>query len=200
MGGATRSYSTLLNQPELITTAQFMKESVESRVGDYFSNASKLTKLILSGHGEVKLSKAEKQRFFDWMDLNSQYVGDYSSNRIERRKPSRDGERALRKFIAKRFSQALAEQPYAALVNVGEPMQSRILKAPLAVKSGGWGQVKNGFANTSDPDYKKLKDFVLGSIVPLRTKDHNGTCNNVDKCRCGSCFVKKIMLKNENDK
>ena len=188
----TQSYNTLVNRSGIVKIAAFKKESVKSKPGDYFANASKLTELIMKNHGKIKLSRQERQRFFDWMDLNSQYCGNYSFNRVEDRVPDPDGEKTLRAYIENRFGKAISEQPYAALVNVGEPLSSRILRAPLAVDAGGWGQLKNGFQNTTDLEYQKLAKLVLDSIKPLDTNDKYGTCNS-KKCQCKSCFVKEKM-------
>ncbi len=77
--------------------------------------------------------------------------------------------------------------------NAAQPDESRILKAPLAVGAGGWGQVPDGWESTEDAGYRKMAGLVAASIQPLRYRDINGTCARLqkgDKCVCGSCWVR----------
>jgi hypothetical protein len=130
------------------------------------------------------------QRVVDWLDLNAQFYGDYSWNKDEWRRPSPKGERALREGIRKTFGPKMAEQPYAALVNVGLVTESRILKAPLAKIAGGWGQVAGiSWRDVDDPGYKKMRQLVEQSIAPLVTHDIEGTCGR-EPCVCRSCWVR----------
>lgn len=56
---------------------------------------------------------------------------------------------------------SLAQPPFAALVNIAIPSESRILKAPLAVSAGGWGQVdQGGWRNRDDPSCTKMLELV----------------------------------------
>jgi len=72
--------------------------------------------------------------------MSIRVYGDYSWNKVEWRKPLPEGEKALREHVRRTFGEQLAEQPFAALVNVAEPSESRILKGPLAAEAGGWRQ------------------------------------------------------------
>jgi hypothetical protein len=74
---------------------------------------------------------------------------------------------------------------------VGLPTESRILKAPLAVEAGGWGQVPNGWSSTDGPGYQEMLALVNAAITPLRGRDVAGTCGS-DRCRCGCCWVRKL--------
>ena len=91
---------------------------------DYFAHAGRLAKLLLAGHPDkdgkplVQLDRESFQRIVDWLDVNAVCYGDYSWNKLEWREPLPEGERALREHIRGRFGPHLAEQPFAALVNV----------------------------------------------------------------------------------
>lgn len=154
-----------------------------------FAAQSKLPKMLIKGHQGIKLDALSLQRVIDWLDLNGQFYGNYSFNRDEDRLPSPEGEKALRAAIATRFGTALASQPYEALVNNGLVSESRILKAPLAVEAGGWGQIPNGWKSLNDPGYVEMKKLVEASLQSLAFSDANGTCNHV-KCQCNTCWVK----------
>ncbi len=94
--------------------------------------------------------------------------------------------------MAERVGKELSCEPFAALVNVGQPDESRILMAPLSAKAGGWGQIEEGgWATKQDPAYRKMAALVDASITPLEFHDIAGTCGR-DNCVCGSCWVRKL--------
>jgi len=166
-----------------------------SRPFDYYSHGSRLMPLLRANHAKVQLDKESFARLVDWLDMNAQAYGDYSFNRVEDRVANPAGEKALREYLNGRFGQALASQPFAALVNVAEPRESRVLMAPLAVKAGGWGQIKKGgWKTTSNPDYIKATQLVEASITPLAYHDIDGTCGR-PQCICGSCWVRLLKGK-----
>ena len=170
-------------------------ETAFSKPGDYFALAGRLARYLLHDHTKhVKLDRESLQRVIDWLDLNAQFYGDYSHNRIESRRPHGAGEKELRARIAKLFGEKLAKQPFEALVNVAQPDESRILKAPLALEAGGWGQIaENGWASTRAPGYQEMAALVAASIQPLDRHDLAGTCGADDRgCRCGNCWVRKV--------
>ena len=187
----TRSYNSICNAPGQIKIAKFKGETHATRPRDYFAAASKLAPLLLKGHAKVKFTASQIAPIIDWLDVNAQYCGNYSFNRIEDRQANPAGEKALRAWIAKRFDAKLADQPFAALVNVGRPEASRILNAPLPIAAGGWGQIANGFKGASDPDYKQAVKLVTTSIQPRKHRDINGTCGRTP-CICESCWVRKL--------
>ena len=175
-------------------------ETVSSRPSDYFANAGTLAKMLLDGHPDkdgkkrVELDRESLQRIVDWMDVNSQFYGDYSCNRIEWQPPSPEGEKALREAIAKRFGAELAAQPYEALVNKALPSESRVLMAPLPVAAGGWGQISRGaYPGKNDPAWQGMLKLVEGSITPVQYRDIAGTCGRDKDCRCGGCWVRLDM-------
>jgi len=198
---ATTSYNSLLNRPGMVKAANFKREIHASRPNDYFAAASKLAPMILSGHdkAKLKLDKPSMQRLIDWLDLNIQYAGNYSFNRIEDRQADPAGEKALRAFVKQRFGAKLAAQPFAALVNVGQPDQSRILRAPMPLASGGWGQLDKGYTGAGDPDYARMIKLVEASIAPMQYRDIDGTCGR-DPCVCKSCWVRKLVARKANGK
>ncbi len=56
-----------------------------------------------------RIDEESFHRIVDWLDLNAQYYGDYSHNRLERQSPKGDGEKALRAHIASTFGEQLAK-------------------------------------------------------------------------------------------
>ena len=198
------SYDALVNHRGLVAIAHRNSETAMSKPKDYFAHAGRLAKFLLDGHPDksgkklVALDRESFQRIADWLDLNAQCYGDYSFNRLESRQPSPDGEKALREALEKRFGADLAKQPYAALVNVALPTESRILKAPLAKDAGGWGQIaQGGWTTTDDPAYKEMLARVEASIAPLTRMDIAGTCGADGRsgCRCGCCWVRQALQK-----
>jgi len=181
----------------LVRIAPRNGESFPSRPKDYFAHAGRLAKMLLEGHPDkqgkkrVELDRDSFQRIVDWMDVNCQFYGDYSFNRIEDQPPLPAGEKALREAIARRFGDEIAQQPFAALVNVANTGESRILMAPLPQKAGGWGQIERGaYSGASDPAYVEMRKLVEASITPTPHKDIAGTCGRDAGCRCGSCWVR----------
>ncbi len=188
---ASTAYNSLVARKGLVAMALRNQETDSSRPKDYFSHAGRLATMLVEGDEHHKpLDPESFQRVADWLDLNAQFFGDYSWNKDEWRRPDPKGESELRAHIRKTFGPALAEQPYAALVNVGLPAESRILKAPLAKTAGGWGQLTRGaWPDTEHPDYKRTHQLVEKSIAPLATRDIDGTCGR-ERCLCRSCWVR----------
>jgi hypothetical protein len=190
--GYSRSHNQLVAKPGLVTIAYRNKETVSSQPRDYFAHAGKLAPMLAKGHKNVELAPDEFARIVTWLDLNAQYYGDYSHNRIEHRRIDPEGEKALRAAIAARFGEELSKQPFHTLVNPALTSESRILLAPLPVAAGGWGQIENGaFANREDPAFVAFQALVENSLVPLEWEDRNGTCNRGNQCRCGCCWVEE---------
>jgi len=116
------------------------------------------------------------------------------ANRIEMQPPLPEGEKRLREAIAKRFGAELAGQPYAGLVNVANPAESRVLMRALPAASGGWGQIAKGaFSGRNDPDWQEFLKLVEGSITPLKNHDIAGTCGRKQGCSCGGCFARRDL-------
>ncbi|HJN09880.1 MAG: hypothetical protein QGG09_20725 [Pirellulaceae bacterium] len=199
-GKFTQSYETLVRDRKLVKLAHRNQETGYSTAKDYFAHAGTLAGMLLAGHPDeegqprVQLERPDLERIVNWLDLNGQFYGNYSHNRIEKRKPSNQGETALRVAITRRFGTKLARQPYAALVNQAMPSESRILKAPLSERAGGWGQIDdNGWSNTKDASYRELADLVNASITPLSHTDIAGTCGRENGCRCGNCDIRLAL-------
>ncbi len=186
------AYASLTARRGLVAIALSNKETFYSKPKDYFAHAGKLAPMLIQGHEKLNLPKESLKRIITWLDLNAQQYGDYSFNRLENRTPSPEGEKALRNYVAERFGKELSCEPFAALVNVGQPDESRILMAPLSAKAGGWGQIEEGgWATEQDPAYRKMAALVDASITPLEYHDIAGTCGR-DVCVCNSCWVRRL--------
>jgi hypothetical protein len=197
LNSAAKSYWHLLDVPNMVKVAPRNGETYPSHTNDYFASAGKLAKMLLDGHPDkdgkklVHVDRESFQRIVDWLDLNAQYYGDYSFNRIEDRTSQPEGEKVLREAVRKRFGDQMAGQPYATLVNVANPDESRILMAALPVAAGGWGQITQGaFQGKNDSAYQEMKKLVDGSITPLQYHDIAGTCGRDNACACGCCWVR----------
>lgn len=188
---ASEAYLSLIGREGLVAVAYRNQETPYSKPMDYFAHAGRLGPMLLAGDANHKrLPPDDFQRVVDWLDLNAQFFGDYSWNKAEWQRPNPAGEKALRQHVRKVFGEKLAAQPYAALVNVSLPEESRVLKAPLAVEAGGWGQIEPGWKSTSDAGYRRMLELVKASIEPLAAHDVCGTCNR-HPCECRSCWVRE---------
>ena len=189
------AYASLTGDGRFVKIAQYGRETWYSQPKDYFAHGGKLAELLLEGHEsvEVDLDPESRQRIIDWLDLNAQFYGTYSWNKDEWRRPDPEGEMALRSHIRQRFGAELAGQPFAALVNVALPAESRILKAPLALEAGGWGQIEQGgWKGIDEPEYQEMRRLVAAAIQPLPYHDIAGTCGQDENCMCLSCWVRKV--------
>ena len=202
----TVSYESIMRRGGMVKIAQRNQETAFSKPKDYYAHAGRLAKMLLDGHPDkagrpkVKLDRDSLQRIVDWLDLNAQFYGDYSFNRIETQRPVAAGEKALRQAVARRFGTKIAQQPFAVLVNLALPSESRILKAPLAEKAGGWGQFTRGaWANTGNLTYKHMAKLVEACIPELKRHDIAGTCGSPEGkgCRCGCCWVRQVRAERQ---
>ncbi|MBC8232003.1 hypothetical protein H8E77_20825 [bacterium] len=189
---ASKAYLALA-RPPYVKIAQYFKESWYSVPKDYFAHAGKLAPMLLKGHEKVQLDRSSMQRIINWLDLNAQFFGTYSWNKDEWRQSDPDAEKLLRDHIRHAFGEKPAKQPFAALVNVAIPSESRILKAPLAVSAGGWGRIGEGkWKSLDDPGYKRMYELVQKAIKPLPHRDIAGTCGRDEGCLCRSCWIRKL--------
>ena len=190
----SQAHDALTSRSGYVAIAYRNRETAFTRPGDYYAHAGRLARFLLGDHRKhVELDRESFQRIADWLDLNAQFYGDYSHNRVEQCRPHSQGEKALREHIARVLGPELAKQPFEALVNVALPTESRILKAPLAVEAGGWGQIGgNGWGSTRDPDYQAMAALVAAAIQPLDRHDVAGTCGGDSRrCRCGCCWIRE---------
>ena len=159
------AYDSLVARKGLISLAHRNSEKPYSTLKLYGSPAGRLAPLLLGEHQKhVKLDRASWQRLVAWLDLNGQYYGDYARQRPERRKPDEKGVASLRAHVRAQCGGChadLPDQPLAALINVAEPDESRVLKAPLAEAAGGWGQCQKAFANAAADGFKTLRRKAL---------------------------------------
>jgi len=199
LGG--RAYASLTGRPGLVAIALSNKETYASTPKDYFAHAGRLAEILLKGKmgdEQINIPQDDLARIIAWLDLNGQQFGDYSFNRLENRTPDLEGERRLREAIKETFGPAMAQRPFAALVNVGQPDESPILRAPLAVEAGGWGQIPDsGWDSEQHPEYQRFKKLVAAAITPLPYADLQGTCAQ-QPCVCGSCWVRELTQRLES--
>ncbi len=195
--GYNAAHNGLTGRSGLVKVAYRNQETEYSTPKEYYAHAGRLAKYLLEEHqDEARLDRDSFQRIADWLDLNAQYYGDYSRNRVEDRGTSGDGEKALREFIKEQLGDQLAREPLEALVNVAQPSESRILMAPLATGAGGWGQFTR-WRNTSDPNYRKMEQLVAATVKPQDAFDVAGTCGR-DRCACGTCWSRHIREARNN--
>jgi len=196
-GGKVRmpnSYDFLVRNPEYYKLMDRNRETDCSFPEDYLSSASGLPAFLLmhTKRQGIDFSEDDWERVITWLDVNAQLYGNYSFNRLESRTADPAGEKALRAYVKELFGEKLAVQPFEALVNNGCVEESRILKAPLSESAGGWGQLRNGWADTKDAGYQKMLSLVQASLTPVSWVDVHGTCGNPDACRCGACRVRAV--------
>ena len=193
-GGKLRmghSYEFLVTNPKYYKLMDRNCETLSSVPMDYLAHASGLP-AWLKKHGKEKgaeLDPASWERVVTWLDVNAQLYGNYSFNREENRLADPEGEKALRAYVKELFGEAVANQPFEALVNNGCIDESRVLNAPLAAEAGGWGQTVK-WKTKDDEGYKKMRALAEASLKPLPHHDVDGTCGDPEHCRCGSCWVK----------
>jgi hypothetical protein len=169
----TNSWKSLITHPGLVKVAirksNFgpTSESVNSRPKELFAHAGKLVPLILKGHEKVKLDPDSFQRLVEWADMNYIRYGDYKQrDKVEWIVPEKDAVKVLRAYIKELFGAKLAAQPIQTLVNVAQPDESRILKAPLPVSADGWGLITKGYTSTTDARYVAMLKLVMDCTIP----------------------------------
>jgi len=196
-----QAYASLTGRPGLVAIALSNKETYTSVPKDYFAHAGRLAAILLKGKmgdQHIAIPRDDMDRIIAWLDLNGQQFGDYSFNRLEDRTPDREGEQRLRAAVRETFGDAMARRPWAALVNVGQPDASPILRAALAVEAGGWGQVADvKWDSEQHPEFQRFKKLVAAAITPLPYTDLQGTCAQ-QPCVCGSCWVRELTQRPES--
>ena len=186
------SYEAFVTNPKYYKMLDRNRETDRSTPGDYLSPASGLPAWLKkhTKENKITLDNDSWERVITWLDVNAQMYGNYSFNRNEDRIPDPDGEKALREHVRQVLGEDIAKQPFETLVNNGCIDESRVLKAPLAVAAGGWGQMPR-WDSTADEGYRAMREKVAASLKPLDFQDIDGTCGNPAKCRCGACWVKQ---------
>jgi len=189
---ASTAYNSLVTKKGLVSMAIRNAETDFTMPKDYYSPAGQLAKMLLHGDKHHKpLDRESLELVVGWLDMNAQFYGEYSWNKDEWRQPDPQGEKALRDHIRNTFGDKLAEQPYATLVNLGLPSESRVLKMGLSKAAGGWEQTDSVWTDTNEAGYQAMKKLVLASIKPKEAHDFEGTCNR-EQCLCRSCWVRKM--------
>jgi hypothetical protein len=128
----------------------------------YGSKVSTLTKLLEAGHHDVKLSDAEWQVLFHWMDANAVYYDRYQSAYGDRHIFGTGVRREMENVHGRRCASCHGGDDgrggsWWLSINRRDPKLSRALLAPLARAAGGWERCEGPvFVTTEDPDYRKL--------------------------------------------
>ena len=118
---------------------------------------------------------------------NALSVSCRSRSRLRRTSPA--GEKVLRQHLRRTLGPEIADEPFAALVNLAEPLESRVLLMPLATAAGGWNQADDAWPDRNHPGYQKMLQLVRSSIAGLEFHDVAGTCGQ-DECLCDTCWVR----------
>lgn len=175
----------------LVARAHPYTETGSSRTNDYFAAPSRLTQKLQAGHNGIKLTPPEWSDVIVWMDLNAQELPSPSWNLPEFAIQVPSAVRTLREYVQALFGDALAQQPYDALVNRALPEKSRILMAPLPLDKGGWGQFDKdkSYTDKNDSRFLKMEQLVRASFSVPPYENRYGTCNRQADCRCRDCWV-----------
>jgi len=138
------------------------------------SNASRLTKLLASGHYGVQLTDDEWQRLINWIDANGVYYDRYEMNWPDRRIFGQGVRATFYEICSRRCDSCHAGGGLdfgRVSLNWRDVRLSRALAAPLAQSAGGWGCCESTvFADTSDPDYQALLNAFTKLREMLREK------------------------------
>lgn len=147
------------------------------------SPVSRLAELVEAGHPDadgnarVDLSRDERQRIYQWIDLNVPYYGTSSSNHKQRmgsRRMYPSGlDHVLADVCAKRCAECHEKVPRLFYTRMLRPENNQFLLAPLAKSAGGTQQCSRAvFASTDDPDYQRiLQTFgALQRLLKLRPR------------------------------
>lgn len=130
----------------------------------YGSGASELVKLLRAGHYEVQLNADEWERVTTWIDANAVYYDRYEVNENNRQIFTGSFRKELESVYARRCASCHGENDtgrhstWWLSINRRDVARSRALAAPLSRSAGGWQRCGSAvFADTSDPDYQRMK-------------------------------------------
>ena len=190
------AYAALTQDDRFVKIAQYFSETWYSEPKDYFAHGGTLARLLMEGHEGVDtgLRKA----------CSELSTGSISTRRSTARIPgtrtsggsrTRAGKRHCARTFARGSAMNWPQQPFAALVNVALPDESRILKAPLAAGSRRLGtdaRRADGGAPTSRStgrcasSCKQPSSRCLITTLPAPA----AATRNV---ACLSCWVRKVQ-------
>ena len=159
-----------------VSFAKSYHETHYSKPYDYFAGASPLTQRLRAGHGGAKFTPEEWRTLLLWMDFNvPEYAlsSGYGWNGPDSREIDPEGEKALRAAVKERLGDAVAAQPFDALVNRGDEAKSRVLDL------------------VGPADAPRFLALCRASLKPHPWHDVQGTCGRDDACECRSCWVRR---------
>ncbi|MCP3915951.1 MAG: hypothetical protein GY711_10385 [bacterium] len=157
--------------------------------GQWGARASLLGKVIAEGHPDengmdrVELTPDERHRVYAWMDLNCPYYRSSDS--------AYKANKGCRQILPDRLQDTFAdvaqrrcvschegmEDPFQApgddsfFLRLDHPEQNGFMAAPLAREAGGTQRCGNAvFADTQDPDYRKLLEAFDGTQKMLEER------------------------------
>ncbi len=136
------------------------------------SSASRLMQYVDGSHEDVKLTELEQQKIRLWIDSGAPYPGTYASLGTGMVGGARiDDEVVQRRCKACHDGRGPGDgKTLQTIYSLSRPERSPLLLAPLAKQAGGWGtcseesakgdaagaKPQDVFADTDDPDYRKL--------------------------------------------
>ena len=132
------------------------------------------------------------------LNLQPEAAIDYAAfNRLEDREIDSARLAELHAAVAELTGRPWQAEPAEMLLNVADPLQSRVLLAPLAVSAGGWGQEPVRWQSQQDPGFVRMRQLVEACIKPLPYHDIKGTCGRGSNngCQCQSCWVRERLEK-----
>jgi predicted outer membrane repeat protein len=151
----------------------YVTEPVPPRAGG--SRSSRLYRLVAGKHGGVELPAEERSLLWRWIDLNLPYYDDWETARggaIPPQPTQGGGERRLLPPIAERALSTLLRAQCrgchaapdlfrGAVLNLGRPALSVLLRAPLSKAAGGLGVCGGGvFESPADPAYRAMLEAI----------------------------------------
>ena len=168
----SHSYVTLLNKRQFVDGRNGLGNSAPRTVG---SSASPLMKKISGGHHDVTATPLERKKVRLWIETGATYPGTYACLASGMVGASHD-RGVFNKRCGACHQGGKLRTHRELLYNLTRPEKSLLVLAPLAKKAGGLELCKARhkgkdeapakvalpvFANTSDPDYRKLLAGIL---------------------------------------
>ncbi|MBI3920855.1 MAG: hypothetical protein HY318_05495 [Armatimonadetes bacterium] len=163
------------------------------------SPASRLSKLILTGHPDekgnprVQMEDASRRRLFAWIDLNVPYYGTYEMDNPQAEGGRRVYPEELNTVLGEVSQRRCASchqsgPPSRGFLRITQPERNDFLAAPLAKSAGGREACgKAVFSSKSDPDYQAMLRVFEPTRLALQARprmDMAGAKPAQKNCSC----------------